>query len=262
MSNEISQKILLATPCHQGMCHAQYASSLAETVLLLYKSNAITIQPKFLFEEPLISRARNILCAYFLAEPSFTHLLFIDADIQWKPSDILRLINHNKPIIAATYPKKSIHWERINTFFFKIANHIEDKKTLKNFILSYLLDFAVSFTDMQVTKDGLCEVNSLANGFLLIQRQTLDLMIKSKMVHKTSFLDTEFAHLNTFAYNFFDYEHGENIYDAQEEYFSYQWRKGGGKLYLDLSILLTRMGDLPFAGYIMDLLQKQDSKNA
>ena len=37
-----------------------------------------------------------------------THLMFIDADIQFDGNDILKLLHHNLPVVCGAYPTKSL----------------------------------------------------------------------------------------------------------------------------------------------------------
>ena len=57
--------------------------------------------------ESLVTRARNILTAMFL-ESECSHLMFIDADIEFDSESVLRALAYDKPIMAAAYPKKAL----------------------------------------------------------------------------------------------------------------------------------------------------------
>ena len=70
----------------------------------------------FIFNESLITRARNYLVDEFLRAEGFTHLMFIDSDIHFDPRDVLSLAvlcDDDKPIIGGPYGKKCIAWEKI-----------------------------------------------------------------------------------------------------------------------------------------------------
>lgn len=52
---------------------------------------------------PLISRARNMLAEQFVEKPDFTHMLFVDSDIQFEPEDVEALLKADKPIVGGVY---------------------------------------------------------------------------------------------------------------------------------------------------------------
>ena len=65
-----------------------------------------------LANESLITRGRNTLVS-FLWKTKKPHLMFIDADIEFNPEDVLRMLAYDKPIIVGAYPKKALNWESI-----------------------------------------------------------------------------------------------------------------------------------------------------
>ena len=48
-----------------------------------------------------------------MANPQATHLMFIDADINFDPMDILHMLQHDKDIVVGAYPKKDLNWAGI-----------------------------------------------------------------------------------------------------------------------------------------------------
>ena len=104
--------IFIATPCYGGMCTGFYTQSLIQAVSM-FKANDIEISVSLLFNESLIQRGRNMLAHQFMQDEKYTHLMFIDADIKFEPSDIIHMINADKEIICGIYPKKEINWERV-----------------------------------------------------------------------------------------------------------------------------------------------------
>lgn len=74
-----------------------------------------------IYNESLISRARNRLVDTFLKETSATHACFIDADIGFDSRDILTMIEMDRDILGVPCTKKSIRWDRIQ---FAIARRV------------------------------------------------------------------------------------------------------------------------------------------
>ena len=58
----------------------------------------------------VITRCRNDCVAYFLANPQFTHLFFIDPDIGFSPEAAFRLLLSDRDVTAGVYPLKRQDW--------------------------------------------------------------------------------------------------------------------------------------------------------
>jgi len=104
-------KIFIATPMYGGQNHGLYMKSSLDLQTVFHQLR-IENRFSFLFNESLITRARNYLVDEFL-RTDYTHLLFIDSDIEYDPQDVITLIALNKDIIGAPYVKKSINWGNI-----------------------------------------------------------------------------------------------------------------------------------------------------
>jgi hypothetical protein len=79
-------KLFVATPMYGGMAHGMYLKSCLD-LQGLCSQYGIEVRFSFIFNESLITRARNYLVDEFLRAEGFTHFLFIDADIHFDPRD-------------------------------------------------------------------------------------------------------------------------------------------------------------------------------
>ncbi len=105
-------KIYLATPMYGGQCCGGYAQSLMSLPAWL-QLNGIDLVSQFCYNESLITRARNLLVHEFLKTDA-THLLFIDADQDFRGQDIVKMIQSDVDIIGAIVPKKNINWDSVS----------------------------------------------------------------------------------------------------------------------------------------------------
>ena len=60
------------------------------------REEQIGLNIQTLGQESLVTRARNTLVANFLDNDSFTHLLFIDADIGFEAKSLKRFLEYDK----------------------------------------------------------------------------------------------------------------------------------------------------------------------
>jgi hypothetical protein len=121
----------------------------------------------FVGNESLIERGRNILVKRFLQTPGFTHFMFIDADIGFNPHSVIRLLEFDKDVTSAVYPKKSINWERVRN---EIASgSSEDVRQMG-------LDFNINIVASQPPVNGFVQVLDVATGFLMLKREVIERM--------------------------------------------------------------------------------------
>lgn len=163
------KSVMVCTPMYGGNANGLYVKSLLELTQMANK-NDIRISFNFLFNESLITRARNYLVDTFLRS-DFTHLLFIDADIEFEAKDALALIGADKDIIAAPYPKKQIAWEKV----YKAAKSfdLKDPKQLSEFAGDFVFNMVDNgLKNVDITE--YLEVKETGTGLMAIKRETFE----------------------------------------------------------------------------------------
>ena len=83
-------KFFIATPCYGGALTEPYFRSVVK-MMTFFNGHRIPLAFGTIANESLVTRARNVLLAYFLAS-DYTHLMFIDADIEFNIEDINILV--------------------------------------------------------------------------------------------------------------------------------------------------------------------------
>ena len=86
-------KLFVATPMYGGQCAGMY-SKAAIDLATMCANYGVECRFFFIFNESLITRARNYLVDEFLRAEEFTHLMFIDSDINFNPKYFERMIHH------------------------------------------------------------------------------------------------------------------------------------------------------------------------
>lgn len=261
-------KLYILTPCYGGMCHLNYLCALMKTIDL-FKMYNFPIQIEFCRNDSLISRARNNLVAKAMVDPDMTHILFIDNDITWNPTDIFKLILADKHLIGGIYPLKNYFWDKLlpsNKNGNKLDNLLEKREnnsilsslySPEDFLKQNLLKYNVNYVKSNIEIDNnISEVKHIATGFMMIQRITIQKMIldyaDTKYTDDVSFLSNL---ENQYAYALFDCRVEDNHYLSEDWLFCNRWAKIGGKIYMDVSIDLTHTGQEDYKGsYISTIL--------
>jgi hypothetical protein len=168
------QGLFVATPMYGGMCAGMFAKSCADlsTICTQY---GIPLQYYYLFNESLITRARNYCCDEFMRSTS-QHMMFIDSDIGFNPQDVIALmaLQANEPekydIIGGPYPKKCISWEKIKLAVDKgIAD--SDPNVLEKFVGDYV--FNPKGGQQSIKIDEPVEVLEIGTGFMMVTKKAM-----------------------------------------------------------------------------------------
>ncbi len=229
--------VFFATPCYAGLITDQYFLSMFR-VVEYFRQGKISHQITTLRNESLIPRARNILTAMFLSREDATHLMFIDADIEFEGSDIIRMLRMNLPLTVGAYPKKTLPIQyAIN---LKI---IDPSKGTVN------------------TKNGAVELLDASTGFFLIKREVVEKMVLAYPelhIKNDSSID---ASLNKHCYALFDtgIDETDNRYLSEDYYFCRLWQKLGGSIWLDPKIKLNHVGSYTFEGSVEQIFHGNTS---
>tara|TARA_B100000902_G_scaffold256212_1_gene242596 strand:+ start:328 stop:1338 length:1011 start_codon:yes stop_codon:yes gene_type:complete len=165
-----SKKIFVATPMYGGQCAGMYTKACIDLATMC-ANYGVECRFFFIFNESLITRARNYLVDEFLRAEGFTHLMFIDADINFNPKDVLSLAvlcNDERPIIGGPYGKKCIAWERIrHAVDAGIADENPDE--LSKFVGDFVFNPVQGTKELQINEP--VEVLEIGTGFMMAQRE-------------------------------------------------------------------------------------------
>jgi hypothetical protein len=216
-------KILIATPAYGGNVCSAYTESLLYTCILLSQHN-IEFQLKFINNQ-IVTRARNMLCSIFMSDNTFTHMIFIDADIVWKPEHVIMLIKHDLECVIGIYPNKNYYW---------VDNKIKTNSS------SYISD------NNNNNIENLIRVEKAATGFMLLKKTAL-LRIKNDV---GSFFLPGVTGERITLYNYFDCNIVDNDYLTEDYYFSYLFNKNGGIIYADTRIKLKHIGSHEYGSLV------------
>lgn len=168
------RKVFIATPMYGGQCSGQFTKSCVD-LSALAKAYELDYRFFYLFNESLITRARNYLADEFLRSDC-THLMFIDSDIGFDPNDVLALSTiaepgSDKDIVCGPYPKKCISWEKVKR---AVDCGFADRNPndLENFVGDFVFNPAEGTAEIPIYEP--VEVLEGGTGFMMIQRHVFE----------------------------------------------------------------------------------------
>ena len=250
--------IFIATPCYGGQIGEPYFRSMMRLAILCNKYD-IQFTVSTLANESLITRGRNTLVSFFMEHPEATHLFFIDADIEFDPNDLLRMVAYDRPITVGAYPKKAINWESI--IGASRNNLDETAQTIEGHSSNYVVNF-----DFLQDEDGnrqpqvhvvdnLVKLKDAGTGFMCIQKDVIRQMFEKhqdlKYVNDIN-VDKKFE---KYMYSLFDciIDPESRRYLSEDYTFCRRWQEMGGDVYLDPRTALNHVGHYTFRGNIRKL---------
>lgn len=174
--------LMVCMPCYGGQIQGVCTQSLMELQGLMMQYGA-KFRTQMLMSESLVSRARTYLTDAFMRSPC-THMLFIDADIQFHATDVLTMLgimmanegNNDYDIVSAPYAKKTISMEKIKQ---AVDAGVADKdpNILSEFIGDFVFNVAGTNSNRVIQLKDLqepLEVAETGTGMMLIRRSTLE----------------------------------------------------------------------------------------
>lgn len=190
-----------------GQCTLGYTSSM----LCLQKyclQKGIEFDYGFLGNESLIPRGRNIITSAFLKTKA-THMMCIDADIQFPVSGVQKLLDMDKDICGGVYPMKTLPIK----YFAKYI----DKETQ--------------------------EVEYLPTGFMLIKRKVFEGLIGKVQTYKNNNMPGMIGEVQ---HEFFGIGIKDNVYESEDQYFCRIAREQGFRVFVEPTIRLIHHGQFAF----------------
>jgi len=241
--------LFIATPMYGGMCAGYYVQSLLQLSDML-KQNGIGNTFSFMFNESLITRARNALTNAFLKHSEATHLLFIDADIHFNPQDVLRLLAEDKDIICGIYPKKEINWNSVE----KAVQNGVPITELKNHTGSFVVNLVGYVGEVTVPVNEPVEIFNGGTGFMLIKREVFEQMKDRLPFYLNDVADLggtmeQQEQITEYFATSIEPETGRLL--SEDYHFCYNWRKFGGKVYAAPYCQLSHIGTYAFDGKLI-----------
>ena len=227
MTKETKPSVMIAMPCYDSV----KVSTMISLIKLVQQLGKSGIQVSInTMKSPLIHQARNYLTSVFLTT-DFTHLLFVDSDVEFEPEAVLRMLVAKKDVICTPYRVKSLD---VNQKMYTV----ELKK------------------DAPLEPGDLIEITAGPTGIMLIHRDVFkkiiekfpDLKIKNSVFPKP-------GPDHQYYYNFFDFTFEDGYSAGEDVSFCKLVQKTGFKLYANTASFTKHHGSYAWGGRFKDALE-------
>ena len=189
------------------------------------------------FKCPYVSYGRNVLTALFL-ESGFDYQLFVDADLEFEPEVVGRMILAKKDAICVPYRKKT-----------------QDQ----------VLKFSIEFNDptnIEVDEKGIVELKMGPAGLTLIHRSVYEKLIKDNPDLKIKQKEIISEKANSYFYNFWDTTFTKDgTWWGEDVNFCKLIKKSGFKFYGVVDGQTTHHGSFGWTGSLKDGFKKANGKD-
>ena len=240
-------KLFLSTPCYGGLCLEKYMIGVIKLQLLLIREG-IQLMIDTTENESLVHRARNVAIGRFMQKTDAEYFMFIDADVDFDPASVVRLVKSGHDVSVAIYPKKVVMWDQAKTA-------IEAGDTRELAMLSSSLVANIGAIQRSVV-NGFIEVLDGPTGFMVITRTALDKMHEHYKDELNCVNDHQNRDFDEYCALFDCMIDPDNRRYLSEDYaFCRRWQQMGGKIFADCGTILGHVGNLPFTGCLNDRLK-------
>jgi len=235
-------KVYVATPCYD-MMRVETCVALLDTFSALGQSG---IECKFKsVKSSLVTHGRNLLTAGFL-NSGFDYMLFVDADVEFEPEAIMRMLVPKKDIIVTPYRVKELNTK-----------------------------YAVKFKDpddIKIEPFDLVEIDEGPAGLMLIHKKVFELLMGKHPELKIEFdkptqekMNKEIGAddaIDKYMYNFWDttFRLDTGEWKGEDLSFCALARGAGIKIYANLDSWTTHHGSWGWKGRFGDSLVKKKAE--
>ncbi len=234
--------VFIALPCFGGLITAQCANAVTRLTHALRDAD-VSYSVEYQLHESLVQRARNSLVHAFMKSAA-THLLFIDADIEFLARDVIGMLGADKPLVCGAYPRKGIN---VQAVVDAVQRREPDPFA---FAASYVVNYKPNAEGDIVTAEfGCVPVLDAATGFMLVRREVFETMAAA--MPEIAYTSDE-THVSRgrgeTVHAFFDCGIVDGRYLSEDYMFSRRWQKLGGEVWLFLPAKLGHVGSYTYRG--------------
>jgi hypothetical protein len=153
-------RILIGTPTYNGQLTVQYTRSLMGLWALIGETADWRTT-----KATLVGWARNVFASAVLEE-GYSHLLFIDADVEFPADIVQRMIAFDAPVVAAVYPHRALD---VPAFHAQAQRHGDPGTAM-----AAALTYPVNLETPHIQRGEFYRADTAPAGLMLIRREVFE----------------------------------------------------------------------------------------
>jgi hypothetical protein len=258
----MTTKILIATPAYGDKVHVGYHESIAGLVSAFARGAPDVIFEQKVINVPVLATARNILASIVIDDPSYSHLLFVDADMAFSPSLIAKMLKVGRPFVASVYPEKLTHWKELGEELAKdrMAT-MRARLVTSTYVCGKELWEELHPSGRRVIRmvDGFARMGLVGTGVMLVSR---DALLAIRDDNPALWVEEPAAEVRAWGLaeggllRCFDTFVNEGGYLVGEDIaFCHRWRRTGGEIWAAMDEAIVHSGVARFMGHALIALK-------
>jgi len=240
--------VLICLPTYREEVHIKFAFTLMQTARALTDAGA-SFEMLHIASSHII-RARNFFANYFLNRPEFTHLLFLDTDMQFPAEAVIKLLAANKHVAGVAYPYRHIALERQ-------IEAADSGLTMGQWLekhAEYTVSVLSAADGSARVVDGFVEAEHIGTGIFLAQRHAFESAAPFSLRFRPPEQYKAALSSDTF-YGFFDTFEEHGAYLSEDLSFCRRARLGGCSIWALLDQTVVHYGASEVSGQYLRALR-------
>ncbi len=249
-------RLMVATPIYDGAQGTYVRAALG--LALAAQAEGVPVRFEFILHEAQIHRARSLLVDLFV-QSDCSHLLFVDADIDFAAADIFAMIaammaRPDCAILGAAVPRRTVNWPQVA----RAAARGLGKDNAAD-LARYAGDFALSFrhADERFALTDLVELSQLGTGLMLIRRDVVETLgaRHPELAFRTDARDRQGTGVGESVHALFlpEIDPSSGLMLSEDYAFCRRARDAGFRIWLAPWVRTTHSGPAIFRGSLADL---------
>ena len=179
----------------------------------------------------------------------FTHILFIDSDIEFPAEAVIDLLDFDKNIVCCACCKDSFNWKR---FMYSMQTEIQSKESLQSRGLDYNYNAKIDNENKIIKSENknFIKVKRASTGFMLIKREIINKLCEkhTELIIKTDNLNKA----NNTICGLFCCMIKDNAYLSEDDSFCERVNDAGSEVWVNIKHNLNRIGKHVFKSDIQN----------